>query len=394
MMMRIAATVSAIGLIAGLSGAGPARAEPLAAADAATQTQGTAEICQRKARIDVLSAPQLFDLYAREIAMRGYILQTENTFGSVDDIMQDVAQGTTGLPTKADVVIAEQQALLPETAQDLPLLMLLAQYENTGTPIMALALSSDFALLPELVEALQRQGLPETRRALALAQVALPHGIKAEDIWAGGASPETEAKLATAKAGLEVAERLYPTGSAGMAAVAMIGNDPVLKTIIAATLTADDEHGAMYWLLDQLWTSCYQDTYSADAAERAYGALGTPQAAILLLDIIVMEGSEGSLEYYFAGPSGNMVPATARVLDIRGLTAEAEALRTGMALFGTPFPREDWARSEAMGKMTDDQLAQLAALSAVLYEDVLWAEMVLIAREAGLLPGPATDSPP
>ena len=388
MIMRIAATISAIGLVAGMSGAGPAIAETPTMAEAATQSIGTAEICRRNARVDALSTAQLFDLYGRQIAMRGYLLQTEDAFGSVDDIMKDVENGSPGLLSKADVVIAEQQALLPDSAQDLPFLMLLAQYENTSAPIMALALSSDLALLPELVAAVQRQGLPETGRALALAQTALSSGVKVEDIWTGGArSSETGAELAAAEAGLEAAERLYPQGSAGLAAMAMIEKDPALKALIAANLTAVDEEGAMYWLLDQLWTHCHQDTYSADAAEQAYGALGTPQAALLLLDTIVLEASEGTLEYYFVGSPGDMVPVTARVLEIRGLTAEAEALRTGMALFGTPFPREDWAREDAMNKMTKDQLAQLAALSAVFDENTLWEEMTLIARDAGLLPG-------
>jgi hypothetical protein len=258
---------------------------------------------------------------------------------------------------------------------------------------MALVLSPDIALLPEIYETLERQGLTDTLRALRLVQASMPDWIEDQGSWVGiyGAapSPRQEADLATAKAGVDAAERLYPDRSARTAAIAMIEGDRALMAAITANLATGDDDAAMYWLMDQLWTSCYQETYSADQGEQAFAALGTPQAAILLLDAIVLEAAEGTLEYYFIGSSGTMAPTTARVLDIRGLTAEADALRTGMALFGTPYPRDDWAREDALNGFTDDQRAQLAALAAVFDEDMLWAEMTLIARDAGLLPGKA-----
>jgi|GEM_PF-2159211 len=392
MVLRIAATGLAIGLMTGLCGAGPALAEPAetigadlakAVLEAASLAPGPTAICQRNARVEALPAAALIDLYARHIATRTYILNTEN--GS-------------DLSNKADVVIAEQRALLPETAQDLPPLMLLAKYEASGNPVMALVLSSETALLPEMSKALERQGLTKTLRALRLMQASIPEWIKPEASWVGvyadAPSPDKEADLATAKAAIEAAARLYPPGSARAAAIAIIEKDPALMARIMAILTMGDKDTAMYWLLDQLWTNCTRETSSAEETESAFAALGTPQTAILLLDTILLEISEGTLEYYFIGPPGDMIPATARVLEIRGLTAEAEALRTGMALFGTPFPRMDWARAEAMNAMTNDQLAQLAALSDVFDEEVLWAEMTLIAREAGLLPGSSPTPQP
>ncbi|MFZ1468343.1 MAG: hypothetical protein WAT09_05115 [Paracoccaceae bacterium] len=395
MVWRTATLGLVIGLAAGFCGPDPAMAE--VAINGATldvpgemaQAAAVAPICQRNARADAFSAETVFDLYAQQIGLRIYARLVERWSTPVDGIIEDVTEGMLGGADAAAQIVAEDSAALPNSARDLPLLVILASYETSDNPIMRLMLSPDFVLVPDILAMLERQGMTDTLHAFRMAQAAIPDWVETSEDWARVYAADEQTELAIAKAGLQAASRIYPAGRARQMGVALIAGDPQVAKMIIARMASEDEDIAMDWLLQQLTRQCYRDFETAADADRVYAAMGTPQAALLLLDSLLLELSDEAIEYYFTGPPGIMAPATARVMEIRGMSAEAEAIRTGMALFPAPFPRESLAREDAIHAFTDDQTAQLTALGPVFDEDRIWSEMKLIAREAGLLPGAA-----
>ena len=383
MVLRSAALGLAIGLGAQFGFGGPAMAEITVdgeaewatdQTDAAAQTtdQTPGAICLRGARADALNISDLIQLESSRFeaaVYQRYLEDAETVWASV---------------------MAEASAGLPEAARDLPILVLLAANEQSSDPILSLLFSPKSSLMPQILEVVNRQGLTGEARALRLAMVTFPDwdiGFVARlEVYAAQGSSDAALQATTIRAVVDAASRLYPRGGAEAAIAGMIQNDPTLRNGLTAGISQQNDEQLLYWLVQRLWADCAIDWSAPAATQRSFAAIGSPQTALILMDSLLVEISEGTAEYYFTGQSATMAPELARVLELRGLTAHADAIRTGIALFPTPYPRDPKDRLNAFNRFADDQRNQLTALAEVLLDDAIWSEMQRLAREAGLLP--------
>ncbi|MFZ1481005.1 MAG: hypothetical protein WAT25_09575, partial [Paracoccaceae bacterium] len=111
------------------------------------------------------------------------------------------------------------------------------------------------------------------------------------------------------------------------------------------------------------------------------------QAALLLMDSFSYTIEPPSIHAWFDEPSATLSPMLLRLLERRGLTELAQALRDGMALFPQPFPRDTEARWEVLRTMDDAAIGRLDALLPEDAYDRARDDMLRLARESGLLPG-------
>jgi hypothetical protein len=105
-----------------------------------------------------------------------------------------------------------------------------------------------------------------------------------------------------------------------------------------------------------------------------------------LLHAFLVERYTDSAAQFFANPSGTLAPQLADLMDRLGLPVPAAALRTGMAAFPAPYPRDTEARGAALAAMTAAQTAALERLVLWADPDGLTQVMVEIAATSGLMP--------
>jgi hypothetical protein len=358
----------------------PAHAEP------------AAPICARGAVATPLPLTYALELeaadYSTQVAMRAdFDLFTPEQTGD----LTDVTSGTTlAMAIEWPGVLADRAAELPKPAHDLPWLILLAQIDSTyGDPVTALTQGIESILTPDLLPLMQRNGMAAEARVLRTAMDLFPEwGLNPADRTRQLIGPDGSTVNETLQAGLDAASRAWPTGQnrARDAAMAIIAADPQLLTAFQARLAVLDDHDRLGHLTTDLWQNCMTDWYSSDESDQAYAAMGSAQAALLLMDALSYADEPPSLYYWFEARDATQTATLARLLDRRGLTDLAQALRAGMALFPQPFPRfeEDrWAAMQAMDEVTLDKFYNMMPPDA--YER-LRADMIILARDAGLLP--------
>lgn len=286
-------------------------------------------------------------------------------------------------------VLAERSAALPEALADLPYLMVLAAQVDFDDPLHSLTYGAQASVLPRVVEALERQGL--TAEA-DLARVPLglypdwdagPDGRLQELIDADADVPpglRGQAMLAASVALQEAAPKVRA------AVQALIDSDPGLAASYEAQRLAADVPRRMDHLLWRLQEDCLARWWTPDEADATFAALGPAQRDILLLHSFLVERYTDSALQFFQNPAATMAPQMADLMDRLGLPVPAAGLRTGMAAFPEPYPRNTDDRRAALARLTAADTAALEALVLWADPDSLTRAMVTIAEFAGLMP--------
>lgn len=288
-------------------------------------------------------------------------------------------------------VLADRAAELPASAHDLPWLTLLA-YSQTDQmdPIWALTRGPESILSPDLLPLMERNGLTVEAGLLRKAIALFPEwGLNPTDRanlvveYDGGKVNEP---LNAALETLEAHWPLQPNGPAE-AALRLIRAEPALLAGFEARLAALDEVERLNIQVGRLWTRCMGDWWGPEEADASLSALGSAQAGLLLLDMLSFTVDGTSLHPWFEDNGASQTPALARLLERRGETELAAALREGMALFPQPFARDSetrWTQLELMDEATIYRLDRLMPADGY---DRIRAVMLGLAKDSGLLPG-------
>ncbi len=321
------------------------------------------------------------------------ILRYEAIGYSVDNTRSATSEGieigfdyATGYPP----ILAKRSAALPPALADLPYLVLLGGQLDYPNPMDTLTYMPESIVLPQIVVALERQGLTEAADAARVPLSIYPDDWEAalssrqEDIsadgspWSGG--PHGETLMAAS----EVLHRLTPEIRA--ATLALIASDPAVAAQYEALRQEAGTDLQITYLMNVLWFDCLGDWWTPDEADAAFADMGKTQSDLLILHEFLTESHHDSTYQYFYNPSGTMAPQLADLLDRLGLPDHAAGIRQGMAVFPTPYPRDTDARRAVMAGFTEAQDEALYALTGWADDGLIWELMARVANDAGLMP--------
>lgn len=284
-------------------------------------------------------------------------------------------------------VLADRAADLPEAAHDLPWLVLMAHLDSAyGDPVWSLTQGPESILLPHLLPMLDRHGLADEARILRKVMGLYPE-------WDADPSQRRVIDASgnvideTLNAALDAARQSWPVGQhrARDAALRLIEADPALKDRLQARIDALDENERLDILVRGIWENCVTGWWDIADADRSLARMGSAQVALILMDSFAATAEGTSLYAWFEQTAGGHSEMLARLFDRRGLADLADGLRNGIALFPQGFAREDYLRWDAMAQMDADTLARFDTLLPNDSYDQVRADMLLLARESGLL---------
>ncbi len=287
-------------------------------------------------------------------------------------------------------VLADRAAELPASAHDLPWLALLA-YAQTDRidPVWTLTQGTESILSPDLPPLMERNGLTVEAGLLRKAMALFPD-------W--GLNPADRAGLVTdfasglvdepLKAGLDTIGAHWPLvpNGAAEAALRLVRAEPALLTAFEARLAALSDADRLDVMLSRLWTDCMVNEWTPDQADANLAAMGSAQAALLLLDTLSFSIDGTSLYSWFEDNSAGHSAMIARLLERRGEKDLAAALLAGMAVFPEPFASDSETRWSQLSAL---DAAAIATLDGLMPEDAyerIRLVMLDLARDADLLP--------
>ncbi len=166
-----------------------------------------------------------------------------------------------------------------------------------------------------------------------------------------------------------------------------MARDPKVEARYRDRLARMSDEDRLDWLMQRMWSECLGYFDTPEEADRAHFSGGSVQGALLVLDGLALDLSYEGLNAYFYSYNGVMAPQAATLLDRRGLDAEAAALRSAMAVLGTPYPRDTLERQMRIDGMDQAEVDRIFSLGAGIDPARLRADMTALARDAGLLPG-------
>lgn len=289
-------------------------------------------------------------------------------------------------------IFADRAASLPPALRDLPYLLLLVEAETyPDSALFILTHGAESHMVARILDAMDRAGLKAEGALLREAIGLYPD-------W--GNHPADRAAQLFAPSGEIADQALFdaltdlsfrwppPTGAAAAAAEALIAADPGIARDYTGRLALLTPEQRLDWLMSRLWAECLGPYDTPDQADAAFFRGGSVQGALLVMDIFRLDVEDygGAIDSWFYGYGATMAPQLATLLDRRGLVAEAAALREAMALFGTPYPRDTWERQGLIEGMTAAQIDALNAIGARIDTARITAEMLVMARDSGLLP--------
>jgi hypothetical protein len=337
-----------------------------------------AEICGPGARLDYPMSEVL------TLEANGYVATAimATDFDTVDPLAQ--------VPYASAYVTAVEARRrdLPPALADLPYLIALSDVAEYPDPIYSLTYMAQSVILPQMIEALERQGMEPEAALLRAPMLAFPD-------WDAG--PDARYRVAEAFGhelpGLKgqalrlASDTLRRSASRiQMATEALLASDPKVAAEYAAKRQSTDADMRVQYLAYRLIVECLADWWTADEADVAFAGMARTQRDILLLHFFLAESFNGSTHQYFYNSSGTMAPQLADLLDRIGLPDHAAGIRQGMSMFPSPYPRDTDTRREVMLKFTEAQ-------DDALYQLTVWADdgkvseaMQRLVTEAGLMP--------
>lgn len=318
------------------------------------------------------------------------VLRDEATQYTIDAIMAE------DVPPDADPILpyatayrsglAERAAALPPGLSDLPYLIALSDVASYPDPIYSLAFSAQSTVLPEMIAAADRHGLSEEARLLRVPLAAFPDwdagpSARSAALEGDGLGPMTEWAMDRASRSLHAAA---PRITA--ATEALIAGDPKLAAEYETRRQSVTPERRVDHLVEQLVAECLADWWTPEEADAAFAEMAQPQSDILILFFFLAESFNGSTHQYFYNSSGTMALQLADLLDRIGLPDHAAGIRTGMAMFPAPYPRDTDARRAVMAGFTEAEDEELYALTVWADDGKVSAAMVQLAKDAGLMP--------
>lgn len=339
-----------------------------------------------------------------------YVLQQEAAryHNLVQERMDPAAFETVATPTAEEAmsnallamaiewpgVLSDMAGELPPAAHDLPWLIMLADVEAANpAPVEALVTSPLSITLPQLLPIMRRHGLAQEASLLR-------EGMRLFPEWA--LNPYERQRLIAGYDGSAIDQGLlqalyeieyrYPVEArAPAAAMALIDSQPALQAYFRSRVTNVDADRRLDHLIYALQQDCLPDmTYDASVQainrlESAYLAMGSAQAALLMLDDLAngLDGSSAAM--YLDLDAAVLAERLLRILDLRGETALADGLRKVLAEFPKPFPRDPNQRWELMEFFTPQQWERLDSAFPEDGYTQLRAVMLRLAQDSGLL---------
>ncbi len=318
------------------------------------------------------------------------VLRDEATQYTVDAIIaEDVpADADPILPyaTAYRLGLADRAAALPPDLSDLPYLIALSDVARYPDPLYSLTFAAQSTVLPEMVAAVERHGLPDAAGFLRVPLAAFPGwdaGPSARSAMqqSGGIGGLTEWAMERASRSLHAAA---PRINA--AAEALIASDSQLAKDYEARRKAVTPERRVDHLVERLVAECLADWWTPEEADAAFAGMAPAQSDILILFFFLAESFNGSTHQYFYNSSGTMAPQLADLLDRIGLPDHAAGIRDGMAMFPAPYPRDTDARRDVMAGFTEAEDEALYALTVWADDGQVSSAMVRMAEAAGLMP--------
>ncbi|MDP9836169.1 hypothetical protein J2T09_000911 [Neorhizobium huautlense] len=132
--------------------------------------------------------------------------------------------------------------------------------------------------------------------------------------------------------------------------------------------------------------ACVDPYDDVDAVLSRLVALPKPYSQIMVVKYFQDEMLNGSVHQAFFNSSGNFMPQVEAALTGWGLTKHAEAVRKGIAMFPTPYPRDIEERRNFMATKGEDFDAALYELTGPVDDGAMSEAMIRIARENDILP--------
>ena len=285
--------------------------------------------------------------------------------------------------------LADAAAILPAKAHDLPWLLMLAEVENEMQgPVTTLLTQSRSILLPDLLPMMDRNGMTAQAAILREAMALFPKWeLNPAERVLMLYGPDGEMKDQASFNRILQLDDAYPRdGAALTAARALIDSTPELKDTYQARLDALDNDARLEHLLESLRRECVPDwVYEEPEIERTYLSIGSPQAALLMMDDLAQQFQvEGTAAYWIYDSGAVIAPHLLRVLRLRGNDRVAEGLQKMLVEFPTPFPDVE----KRITLVSDFPPETWERLDTAFPHDsfaLLRADMLTLAVESGLL---------
>jgi hypothetical protein len=321
------------------------------------------------------------------------VLNDEASGYHVEAIIRGPVDGSAEVYGYADQypkVLAERSAALPPALADLPYLIVLGAQVEFADPLQMLTYTPESTVLPQVVAALDRQGLTEAAKAAQVPLEVFPG-------WDGGLSKRLEeartsgsgwpdgARGILMRVAADALHRMAPEIQA--ATLDLLASDPKVAAEYEVLRVAVKDDRRVQYLIEQLMVQCMGNWgWTPTEMDAAFARLAPPQRDLMLMHLFLSESFNGSTHQYFFNSSGTMAPQLAETLDRLGLPDHAAGVREGMAIFPAPYPRDTDARRDVMADFTEVE-------DEALYQLTIWADDGLIldamnrlARDAGVMP--------
>jgi hypothetical protein len=286
-------------------------------------------------------------------------------------------------------VVAERSAALPRALADLPYLLVVNHEATFPGALYVLTFGTESTVLPEVVLALERQGLgPEA----ALARVPL---MQFPD-WAAGPGSRLQVLIDGGEAwqsdpremAIAAAEQALHAASPKLQdhVQRMIASDPKIAAEYEALRQAAGPDRRVDHLIWEVMSACMASWWTPEEADAAFAGMAEAQRDVLLMHFFLAESFNGSTHQYFYNSSGTLAPQLAETLDRVGLPEHAAAIRKGMAMFPAPYPRDTDARRAVMARFSTAEDDALYELTAWADDGMILDAMAQVATKAGILP--------
>lgn len=132
--------------------------------------------------------------------------------------------------------------------------------------------------------------------------------------------------------------------------------------------------------------ACVDPYGDVDGVLSRLAALPKPYSQIMVVKYFQDEMLNGSVHQAFFNSSGNVMPEVEAALTDWGLTQQAEAVRRGISMFPTPYPRDLEERRNFMATKGEDFDTALYELTGPVDDGAMHEAMIRIARENDIIP--------
>ncbi len=269
-----------------------------------------------------------------------------------------------------------------------PILMLAAADGWTNPPdgLATFFVLMDSVFVDDIITVLEEQGLADHARMLREGKTLFgPNFGTVKERYKLWMSDDDAKGIALDAALGELSARYRELPRLMYEAVERIKASPALEAIYEPIRAAASDDDRLQFLVDSV-TICADPFGDMTGTLERFSQLPKTYGQIMAVRYFEEEMLNGSVHQAFFNSSGYLMPEVLEALQEWGLTDQAAAVKKGMDMFPSPYPRDLTERREFMGKQGEDFDNTLYDLTGPVDDGAMHEAMIRVAREKGILP--------